>query len=143
MVEVVDVDAREGALSLLPAFDAALVASGTATLECALAGATPVIAYRLSKVTAALARRMVRIPHVALPNVILGGLHYPELLQDHAEPRRMAMEIARVLDRAPEFAQKAEELRQRMAWSHNGSRSRGATSADRVAGLLADWIESR
>jgi len=142
-VEVLDIDAREGALGHLAAFDAALVASGTATLESALAGATPVVAYRLSRMTAALARRMVRTPHVALPNVILGGAHYPELLQEQAEPRRMARELARVLERGTEFAQKSEELRQRLAWSTNGSRSNGGTSSERIAALLSDWIEPR
>ena len=141
-VEIIDVDAREGALGCLAAFDAALVASGTATLESALAGATPVVAYRLSKMTAALARRMVRTPHVALPNVILGGAHYPELLQEQAEPITMARELARVLDAEP-VARKSEELRQRLAWSTSGSRSRGGTSSERVAALLSDWIEPR
>jgi lipid-A-disaccharide synthase len=140
MVDVVDVDAREGALHHLPAFDATLVASGTATLESALVGATPVVAYRLSKMSASLARRLVRTPYVSLPNVILGGAHYPELLQDQAEPQRMARELALVLERRTEFAQKADQLRERLAWPRNGSRAQGGTSAERVAGLLSDWI---
>jgi lipid-A-disaccharide synthase len=139
-VEVLEVDPREGASSHLAAFDAALVASGTATLESALAGATPVVVYRLSRVTAALARRMLRTPHVALPNVILGGPHYPELLQDQVEPRAMARHIEQVLDRRDAFVEKAGELRQRMSWSARGSRPDGATSSQRVASLLSDWI---
>jgi lipid-A-disaccharide synthase len=142
-VEVVDVDPREGLRDCLAAFDAALVASGTATLECALAGATPVIVYRLSKMTAALARRVVRTPQVALPNVILEGAHYPELLQDRAEPIAMAREIERVLERRDEFARKAEELRRRMTWSQGVARPHGATSSQRVAALLSDWLEPR
>jgi lipid-A-disaccharide synthase len=142
-VEVVDVDAREGAFSFLPAFDAALVASGTATLESALVGATPVVTYRLSRLTAALARRVLRTPHVSLPNVILGGAHYPELLQEQAEPRSMAREISTVLERRSEFTQKAAELRQRLTWPEGASKPRGAKSTERVAALLSDWIETR
>jgi lipid-A-disaccharide synthase len=139
-LEVLEVDPREGASSSLAAFDAALVASGTATLESALAGATPVVVYRLSQVTAALARRMLCTPHVALPNVILDGAHYPELLQDQVEPRAMARHIEQVLERREAFAEKAGELRQRMSWSAGGSRPDGATTSQRVASLLSDWI---
>jgi lipid-A-disaccharide synthase len=142
-VDVLEVDPRDGAMSTLAAFDAALVASGTATLESALAGATPVVVYRVSRLTAVLARRMLRTPHVALPNVILGGAHYPELLQDQAEPRAMARHIEQVLEKRDEFARKADELRQRMAWPEGGARPRGATTAQRVAALLSDWIEPR
>lgn len=140
-VDVIDVDPEQGAASLLPAFDAALVASGTATLECALCGATPVVTYRLSRMTAAVARRMVRTPHVSLPNVILGGPHYPELLQEQAEPRAMARQIALVLERPDEFGQKADELRRRLVWPKSGTPSPGRSSAERVAALLSDWID--
>jgi lipid A disaccharide synthetase len=77
---------------------------------------------------------------VSLPNVILGESRYPELLQDQAEPRTMARAIAEVLERPSEFARTAEELRRRLAFSRTGSRPRGATSTERVAALISDWI---
>jgi lipid-A-disaccharide synthase len=84
----------EGALSYLPAFDAALVASGTASLECALAGVPPVVAYRLHPLTMAIARRVVRTPHIALPNVVLSRAgHAPafrELVQEAVTPEALA-----------------------------------------------------
>src|SRR5205823_1480427 len=53
-VPLVDAPPDLGAAALLPAFDVALVASGTASLECALAGVPPVVAYRMHPVTAAI-----------------------------------------------------------------------------------------
>ena len=96
-----EASATDGAARYLSAFDASLAASGTATLESALAGAPPVIAYKLSAVTAHLAKRLVQTPHVGLPNILLGARHYPELLQGDAEPRQMADALARVLDERP------------------------------------------
>jgi lipid-A-disaccharide synthase len=83
-----------GAGPLLQDFDASLVASGTASLESALAGAAPIVTYRTDRLTYAVARRLVRTPHVALPNVLLGGRVFPELLQDRASPDRIAAAAA-------------------------------------------------
>jgi lipid-A-disaccharide synthase len=60
---------------------AALVASGTATLELALAGVPMVVAYRVSIVEELVARLMLRIGNLALPNLIAGQTIVPELLQ--------------------------------------------------------------
>lgn len=69
-------------LSRLAAFDVALVASGTAALEVALAGVVPIVTYRTSALTAAIARRLLRIANVGLPNIVLGRKAFPELLQE-------------------------------------------------------------
>src|SRR5262245_53585767 len=68
----------------LAAADLALVASGTATLECALFKTPLVIAYRQSPLTWALMRTMVYLPYVGMPNVLAGEKLVPELLQDEA-----------------------------------------------------------
>jgi len=68
----------------LAAADAALCAVGTATLEAALAGVPSVAFYRMSRLSYAVARRLVRVPHVALPNLLLGRSVVPELLQREA-----------------------------------------------------------
>jgi lipid-A-disaccharide synthase len=59
-----------------------VVASGTATVEAALAGNPFVVVYRLSKVSYAIARRFVTVPHVAMANLIAGRRVVPELIQD-------------------------------------------------------------
>lgn len=74
-----------------------LLASGTATLEAALLGLPMVVAYRMSAATYALARRLVKVEHVALPNLLLGERVVPELLQEQASPAQLAAEVLALL----------------------------------------------
>ena len=76
---------------------AGAVASGTATLEAALAGLPMVVIYRLAPLTYALGRRLVRLDHVALPNLIAGRRIVPELIQDDCRPETIARELAGLL----------------------------------------------
>jgi lipid-A-disaccharide synthase len=64
--------------------------SGTTTLEAAVAGCPLVVAYRTSAVTYALARRLVRIPHIGLVNVVAGREVAPEFVQDALQPAAVA-----------------------------------------------------
>jgi lipid-A-disaccharide synthase len=82
----------------LAAADAAVVASGTATLETALIGTPFVAVYRISAVSYAIARRLVRVPWASLPNLLLGEPAVPELLQRECRPETIAAEIGRLLD---------------------------------------------
>lgn len=82
---------------VLGAAGVGLCASGSATLEAAVAGVPVVICYRLSAVSAALARWLVRVPYVGLPNLLLGAPLLPELLQEEVSPPRMAHELRRLL----------------------------------------------
>jgi lipid-A-disaccharide synthase len=130
---VIEGDPDHGAAPLLGAFDVALCASGTASLEAALAAAAPVVAYRLDPLAFALARRLVRTPHIALPNVLLERRAFPELLQDEVTPSRIAA-AARVLlaDRAAERT--AAELHRVLAPPS------AAPFGARVADLLLPWL---
>ncbi len=86
-------DAREVAsLGACAHADAALVASGTATLELAALDVPMVVAYRVHPLTAAIARRTLRIPRVALPNVLAGREVVPERLQE-LDPERLADDL--------------------------------------------------
>ena len=78
--------------------DAALVASGTATLETALLGTPFAIVYRLNALTYQLARRLVKVPHFGLANVVARRGVAPELLQDEVNPERLSQELTRLLD---------------------------------------------
>jgi len=77
--------------------DAAMVASGTATLETALLGTPMVIAYRISPLTAAVGRRVIRVEHIGLVNLIAGKRLAPELVQEEATGPRLAAEIRAIL----------------------------------------------
>jgi lipid-A-disaccharide synthase len=68
----------------------AWTASGTATLECTLLNVPMVVGYRLQTISFALAKLLVRVPHVALVNLIAGTKLAPELLQTEWNPGRLA-----------------------------------------------------
>ena len=77
--------------------DAAMVASGTATLETALLGTPMVIAYRISPLTAAIGRRVIRVKNIGLVNLIAGRTLAPELVQEDATAARLAAEVTAIL----------------------------------------------
>ncbi|MDO4696421.1 MAG: lipid-A-disaccharide synthase [Neisseria sp.] len=76
------------------AADAVLVTSGTATLEVALCKRPMVISYKISPLTYAYVKRKIKVPHVGLPNILLGKEAVPELLQDKACPELLAAALA-------------------------------------------------
>jgi lipid-A-disaccharide synthase len=68
---------------------AALAASGTVTLELALAGVPQCVAYKVSWLESFL-RYFIKVPTIVLPNLILGEISVPEFLQDHCTPINLA-----------------------------------------------------
>ena len=93
-----DVSVAEGPVSnALPAMDSAIAASGTVTLETALGGVPMVVVYRTSWPTYLAARAVIRIPHIALVNVVAGHPIVPEFLQHRAEPKRIAAAVIELL----------------------------------------------
>ena len=87
----------EEAAGVLASADAAMVASGTATLEAALVGTPMVIVYRVAWLTYMLARLVVQVKYVGLVNILAGRSVVPELLQGSATGRRIADEIVPLL----------------------------------------------
>ena len=85
------------AADAVAASDAALVASGTATLETALVGRPMVIAYKMSPWSWRLMRRMRYLPWVGLPNILAGRYVVPEFLQDDATPENLAQALGNLL----------------------------------------------
>ncbi len=75
---------------LLAACDLALVASGTATLQCALLNLPMVIVYRTNPITWWIGKRLVRLPYIGLVNVVAGRRLVPECLQGGATPAAIA-----------------------------------------------------
>ena len=76
----------------------AIAASGTVSLEAALARLPLITIYRTGPVTAWVARRLIRVPHVNLVNLILGRPAVPELLQEDCHPERIAATATRLLE---------------------------------------------
>jgi lipid-A-disaccharide synthase len=96
--------------TLLGAARAGLVKSGTSTLEAAVAGCPFVCAYRTSRLTFALARRLVKVPHIALANLVAGEEVVPEVLQGEATPLALARELRPLLEDGPERRLQLEGL---------------------------------
>ena len=80
--------------------DLALATSGTVTLEAALCGLPSVIVYRTSALNAFIARRVINIPNIGLPNIVAGRQILPELLQEDFTPANVAKTAVELL--APE-----------------------------------------
>lgn len=82
----------------IAASDVALVASGTATLEAALARKPMVITYKMAGSTFRLMKKMSYLPWVGLPNIIAGEFLVPEILQDDATPENLAQAVLNSLN---------------------------------------------
>jgi lipid-A-disaccharide synthase len=98
---------RGDVFDLLSAADFGILCSGTITLEAALAGLPMVIVYRGNWLNAFLARRLIRIDRIGLPNIVLGGERcvFPELLQKDAAPEPLAARVDQLLRSEPAMAE--------------------------------------
>lgn len=89
------------------ACDVALVKPGTASLELCLLDRPHVAAGRAHPLSAAIARRLVRLPSWTLPNLIAGASVVPEFLQERADPERIAVALALLLTEPARSLQRA------------------------------------
>ncbi len=104
-VVVTELDDKHDAYA---AAGAALTKSGTSTLELALAGVPMAVTYRVNPLSAAMARRMIKVPHVAMVNLLAGREVVPELLQEACTAGRLAGVLEGLLgDQAVAGAQRA------------------------------------
>src|SRR5213082_100606 len=95
----------------LGAADLAIVSSGTATVETALLGKPMIVVYRLSPLTARLAKPLVRTKFLSMVNLIAGRAVVPELIQHEFTPQRVAKEAGNLLSPSKEGRQRVEEMR--------------------------------
>jgi len=122
---------------VLAAADVAIVASGTATLEAALASVPMIVVYRLSWLSWIVGRLLVRVPFISLVNLLAGRKIVPELLQRQCTGDRIAERAQALLTSAPEREAQLEgmrEIRQRLAPA--GAPRAARRAAEAVAELL-------
>ncbi len=133
---VEDLDEKRAATA---AADAALTTSGTATLELAVAGVPMVVTYKVSPISGWFARRLIRVPHVAMPNLIAQRLIVPELLQENCTPERITAAVGHLLENPEARAEQQVTLRQICASLGRD----GASPSARAAAVVLDVIEKR
>jgi lipid-A-disaccharide synthase len=129
----------DDAWSLLCHARAALVKSGTSTLQAALAQTPLVIAYRMHGLSYRIARRVVAVPHIGLANLVAGERVAPEFVQDEATPTALCAALLPLLDDGPERAATLTKLR---ALRGSLMRPTGTAAAANVAALAAELIEA-
>lgn len=133
---------------------AAVVASGTATVEAALIGNPFVVVYRVSPLTYAVAKRVVNVPHVAMANLIAGKRLVPELIQHDFTASNIVKELELLLPDGParqSMMQELEGIRTRLTMQNtrteetakepNLGATRGSSVMDRVASIVLEQLQ--
>lgn len=91
--------------------DLALACSGTVTVELALSGVPAVVMYKMAPVTYFMAKAMIKVSAISMPNIILGHHVYPELIQDDASPENLAGHACAILGDPVKYAEIQTELK--------------------------------
>ena len=135
-VSVRFVIAQQGARQVLTAADAALVASGTATLETALCHTPMVVAYRMHWLSHAIIRRLLRTRWIALPNIIANRGVVPELLQSDATPEALVAALSPLLN--DDSARQAQ-----LSWFEQMHQQLKHDAAQSAVAQLIQWWQAR
>ncbi len=116
--------------------DAAIVTSGTATLETGWFGTPMVIVYKTSPLTYQIGRMLVHVPYIGLANIVAGKRIAPELIQGELTPGRLVEEISPlILDSA-----RSQAMRNELAVIRKNLGGPGAS--DRVANAVLSFVSS-
>ncbi len=92
--------------------EAAVVASGTATIETALLGTPMVVVYRVTRLSWFLGHRLVRVPFYSMVNLVMGREIVPEFIQDRFQPDAVAREVRKLLEDSDARGQMQQGLRE-------------------------------
>jgi len=128
---------RDEIYDVIAVSDAAMVASGTATLETALLETPMVVVYKVSGVSYAIGRRFIRVNHISLVNLIAGCAVVPELIQAEANPERIAAEVREIVARRG----KAREMKTALAEIRGKLGAPGASQ--RTARIACDMLQGK
>lgn len=118
------------------AADVVLVTSGTATLEVALCKRPMVISYKISPLTYAYVKRKIKVPHVGLPNILLGREAVPELLQSRAKPQLLADALIKWYESPEECAALQRDFHELHHMLHRDTAELAAQNVLEEAGAL-------
>jgi lipid-A-disaccharide synthase len=122
---------------------ASIVASGTATVQAALIGNPFIAVYRLSTLSYAVASRLVKLPHVAMPNLIVGRRIVPELIQHDFTAANTVNALRPLLEDGPARQTMMRDLRAVREALHPENSLSGATAIDRAADAAVSLLAER
>jgi lipid-A-disaccharide synthase len=101
--------------------DAALIASGSATLEAAILGVPSLVLYKVSRLSFLIARMVVKVDHISLPNIIAGHEVFPEFVQS-LDPERIAKTVVSMVNSDKSAVRRELELiRKKLGTSDRGA----------------------
>lgn len=112
---------------IVHALDAGMLSMGTATLEAALLGVPHVACYRMAGATYVLGRRLVKVEHFALPNIVARRTIVPELIQGDVTGPKLAEALLPLLDAERHAAVRADLAEVRAALGTPGAADRAAS----------------
>ena len=123
--------------SLLSKASAALVTSGTATLETALFGVPQVVCYKGSSISFQIAKRLVKIKYISLVNLIMDKEVVKELIQDKLTVKNLTNELDAILHN--------QEIRQRIEKDYNSLKNllqQQSNASEKAASIIVDFLKA-
>lgn len=119
---------------------AAIVASGTATVEAALIGTPFIVVYRVSRLTYAIGTRLVKVKNYGMVNLIAGREIVPELIQHRFTPENVVQELNRLIPEGQPRAEMIQNLQKVGRMLRRTTDSRGQTAIERAARAVAEVL---
>jgi lipid-A-disaccharide synthase len=113
---------------------AGLIKSGTSSLEMAVAGVPHIVAYRVNPITAAIARRLIKVPHASLVNLLCAREVVPECIQEDCRPEKLIAALLALLQNPASIAAQRQGFAETLA---KLSAPEGAPSEAAAAAVLA------
>ena len=131
---VEDIADKHDAFAAAAENGAGLIKSGTSSLEMAVAGVPHIVAYRVNPITAAIARRLVKVPHASLVNLLCGREVVPECIQEDCTPEKLTSALLPLLQDEAFIAAQRQGFAETLAKLHAPE---GAPSEAAAAAVLA------
>jgi len=139
-----EISITRDARAALASSRAAVVASGTATVEAAVIGTPFVMVYRVAPSTYAIGRRMVKVPFYAMPNLIAERAVVPELVQEDFSADRVIAELNKIITEGPDRERMLEglaDVRQRLRGVEAAQRNAFQRAAEAVVSVVKPSLE--
>lgn len=124
----------EATYDLLAVSEAALVTSGTATLETALLNIPEVVCYKTSGISYAVAKKLIRVPYISLVNLIMEKEVVRELIQDELNEKQLVYELGAILENGEKRNVQLQE------YTKLQKLVGGAGASERTGGLMVNYL---